>query len=188
MPTDSLNRLSVMPSSARSSSVIFWCDVATGAQMRVSTLERVHILFFDPKPQGFKASFNQITGHGIQTASKIGRRRFNFGDQLLRGQGGTTANITVAPDIFGSAVGNNVKAEIQRILVDRCRKGIVDDSQDIFWPGKLGHRFNVRNYYLLGRNSMVYGSNPWGWPFENFINTPLTFAVHYTYINTKYHL
>ncbi len=94
--------------------------------------ECVHILFFDPDTQGFKAPFNQITGHGIQAASKIGRRRFNPGDQLFRGQGGTAANITVAADIFGPAVGNNIKAEIKGVLIDRRGKGIVNDGQDIF--------------------------------------------------------
>ena len=94
--------------------------------------ERVHILFFDPDTQGFKAPFNQVTGHGIQAAPKIGRRRFNPGDQLFRGQGGTAANITVAADILGSTVDNNVKTEIKGILIDRCGEGIVNDSQDIF--------------------------------------------------------
>ena len=89
-------------------------------------------MFFDPDSQGFKASFNQVTGHGIQAAPEIGRRRFNFSNQLFRGQGGTAANITVAADIFGPAVGNNIKAEIKGVLIDRCGKGIVNDSQDIF--------------------------------------------------------
>jgi hypothetical protein len=51
----------------------------------------------------------------------------------------------MAAQIFGAAVGNDINAEVQRILIDRSGKGVVDNTYGITGFGNLSGGFNVRD-------------------------------------------
>ena len=66
-------------------------------------------------------------------------------DELLRAEHHAAQAAALAVDVLGGGIDDAVGAELERLLIERCRKYIVDDEGGARRVGDVGDRLDIEH-------------------------------------------
>lgn len=92
-----------------------------------SNRQRALVLMANAQMQRFHSPQQQVGGHGIETGSGNFSEVVNTAHQAAPAADHSAERICVSTEKLGRTVNDQVRTEFQRLLIDRCGKGVIDD-------------------------------------------------------------